>query len=289
MNRLSHAARTRVLSCLLDGMSMHATSRVAGVSFSAVRALLIQAGEVAADYHDRHVRNVHATHVEADEIWAYVYAKDKRVATMEEPPDDAGSIWTWTALDADSKLMISYLVGRRSLPYARAFMQDLAQRLAGRVQLTTDGYNLYTEAVYDAFGKRIDYAMDQGFGIKEVISGDPDPDHISTTFVERQNLTMRMSMRRFTRATNAFSKKAARHAAMVSLHFLNYNFCRVHKTVRISPAMAAGLDPVLHDVGWIAELVEASYPPPGPRGKYKKRQATLPQPNGAEGRENGKE
>ena len=250
---------------------MNATSRVAGVSVSAVRALLIKAGEVAADYHDRHVRNVHATHIEADEIWAYVYAKDKRVATMEAPPEDAGSIWTWTAMDADSKLMISYLVGGRSLPYARAFMQDLAQRLAGRVQLTTDGYTLYLDAVYGAFGKRIDYAVDQGFGIKEVISGDPDPDHISTSFIERQNLTMRMNMRRFTRATNAFSKKAVRHAAMVNLHFLNYNFCRVHKTVRMSPAMAAGVDTVLHDVGWIAELIEASLPAPGPRGKYRPR------------------
>ena len=152
-------------------------------------------------------------------------------------------------------------------------MQDLAQRLAGRVQLTTDGYNLYIDAVQEAFGQRIDYAQDQGFGITEVISGDPDPAHISTTFVERQNLTMRMSMRRFTHATNAFSKKAARHAAMVSLHFLNYNFCWVHKTVRMSPAMAAGLDPVLHDVGWIAELIEEALPPSGPRGPYKKRTA----------------
>ena len=271
MNRLSHAARTRVLSCLLDGMSMRATSRVAGVSFSAVRELLIHAGEVAADYHDAHVRNVTARYVEADEIWSYVYAKSKQVAKMDAPPEDAGSIWTWTALDSDSKLIISYLVGGRSLPYAHAFMQDLAQRLAGRVQLTTDGYNVYIDAVQGAFGKRIDYAQDQGFGITEVISGDPDPAHISTAYVERQNLTMRMCMRRFTRATNAFSKKASRHVAMIALHFLNYNFCRIHQSVRMSPAMAAGLDPVLHDVDWIAELVEEALPAPGPRGPYRPR------------------
>ena len=246
MNRLSHAARTRVLSCLLDGMSMRATTRVTGVSFSAVRELLIQAGEVAADYHDAHVHNVTARYVEADEIWSYVYAKSKQVAKMDAPPEDAGSIWTWTALDSDSKLIISYLVGGRSLPYAHAFMQDLAQRLAGRVQLTTDGYNVYIDAVQGAFGKRIDYAQDQGFGITEVISGDPDPDHISTAYVERQNLTMRMCMRRFTRA--------------------------IHKTLRVTPAMAAGLTDTLYDVGWIAELVEATLPPPGPRGPYKKRQ-----------------
>jgi len=271
MNRLSHAARTRALACLLDGMGMRATGRATGVSYSAVCDLLIQAGEVAADYHDRHVRHVAARFVEADEIWSFVYAKDKQVEKMESPPPDAGSIWTWTAMDAESKLMISYLIGGRSLPFARAFMQDLSERLAGRVQLTTDGYNLYIYAVAAAFGKRIDYAIDRGFGDKEVISGDPDPDHISTTYVERQNLTMRMCIRRFTRSTNAHSKKASRHVAMTALYFLYYNFCRVHESVRMSPAMAAGLDPVLHDVGWIAELVEDALPPPGPRGSYRPR------------------
>ena len=271
MNRLSHAARTCALSCLLDGMSMRATSRVAGVSFSAVRELLIQAGEVAADYHDAHVRNVTARYVQADEIWAYIYAKSGKVLKMENPPEDAGSIWTWTAMDAESKLIISYLVGGRSMDYAHAFMLDLAKRVAGRVQLTTDGYSVYVDAVNWAFGRGIDYAQDQGFGIKEVISGDPDPDHISTAYVERQNLTMRMCMRRFTRATNAFSKKSSRHAAMVSLHFLNYNWVRIHQTLRVTPAMAAGLTDTLYDVGWIAELVEEALPAPGPRGPYRPR------------------
>ena len=226
MNRLSHTDKVRVLSCLLDGVSMRATSRVTGVSFSAVRDLLIRAGEVAADYHDEHVCGVKARYVQADEIWAYVYAKSGKVAKMENPPEDAGSIWTWTAMDAESKLMIAYLVGSRSMADAQAFMRDLAQRVAGRVQLTTDGYGVYVDAVDWAFGRDIDFAQDQGFGITEVISGDPDPEHISTSLIERQNLTMRMNMRRFTRSTNAFSKKAVRHAAMVHLHFLNYNWAR---------------------------------------------------------------
>ncbi len=209
--------------------------------------------------------------IQCDEIWSYVYAKAKQVAKMPTAPSDAGSIWTWTALDADSKLIIAYLVGGRSLTYATTFLRDLNGRLAGPCQLTTDGYAAYAEAISDAFGRGVDYAQDLGFGDTLVVSGNPDPNHISTAYVERQNLTMRMCMRRFTRKTNAFSKKAANHVAMICLYFLYYNFCRIHQSVRMTPAMAAGIDLVLHDVDWIVELVEQAFPEPGPRGRYKKR------------------
>lgn len=270
MYRISHEKRVQVLRTLLDGASMRATSRITGVAFNTIKTLLIQSGKVAAAYHDVHVRNVQAQRVQCDEVWSYVYAKAKQVAKMPTAPPDAGSIWTWTALDADSKLIIAYLVGGRGMTYATTFMRDLNARLARSCQLTTDGYAAYVDAISDAFGRGVDYAQDLGFGETLVVSGNPDPDHISTAFVERQNLTMRMCMRRFTRKTNAFSKKAARHVAMICLYFLYYNFCRIHQSVRMTPAMAAGIDPVLHDVDWIVELVEQEYPGPSKRGRYKK-------------------
>ncbi len=253
---------------------MRATVRMTGVSINAVKRLLIQAGEAAAKYHDEHVRGVEAKYVECDEIWSFIYAKRHTIMAgrMKRQMEQAGDIYTWTAIDAESKLIISYLVGGRGQDFANAFMIDLDSRMATeRVQMTTDGYTPYIWAVKDVFGQKIDYAMDKGFGDKEIISGWPDEAHISTTFVERQNLTMRMCMRRFTRLTNGFSKKAERHVAMVCLYFLYYNFCRVHGSVRVTPAMEAGIDPVAHDVDWIAGLVEQSYPPPGPRGPYKRR------------------
>ena len=226
-----------------------------------------------AAYHDVHVRNVQAEYVECDEVWSYVYAKAKQVAKMASAPPDAGSIWTWTALDADSKLIIAYiayLVGGRGMTHATTFLRDLNARLARPCQLATDGYAAYVEAISDAFGRGVDYAQDLGFGDTLVVSGNPDPDHISTAYVERQNLTMRMCMHRFTRKTNAFSKKAANHVAMICLYFLYYNFCRIHQSVRMTPAMAAGIDRVLHDVDWITELIEQAYPEPSPRRSYKK-------------------
>ena len=267
---------------------MRSISRVAGVSINTVTKMLIRAGEACAAYHDEHVNNVPAKRVQCDEIWSFVYAKQKTVERMNIAQEDAGDVWTWTAIDADSKLIVSYLVGGRDGGYAAEFMGDVAQRLAHRVQLTTDGHKAYLDAVEDAFGCEIDYAQlikiygvppeaERRYSPAECIGarpspvmGNPDPDHISTSYVERQNLTMRMSMRRFTRLTNAFSKKVENHIHMLSLYFLHYNFCRIHKTLRMSPAMAAGIDSTLHDMEWIVGLMDARAPKPGPRGPYKK-------------------
>lgn len=258
MNRLSLSKRTQILGLLVEGNSLRSTSRLADVSINTVTKLLVDLGEACADYHHENVKNVKARRVQCDEIWSFVGAKAKNVRP-ERIADGWGDIWTWTALDADSKLCISYRVGGRDGKIAYEFMQDLAFRLANRVQLTTDGHRVYLNAVEDAFGSAIDYAMlvkvygadlddDSRYSPPEVIecrpidiTGKPDPNHISTSFVERQNLTMRMGMRRFTRLTNAFSKKAENHAAMVAIHFMFYNFGRIHKTLRITPAMAAGL------------------------------------------------
>jgi IS1 family transposase len=215
------------------------------------------------------VRNLRVNHVRCDEIWQFVYAKQKNV-TEEQMKAGAGEVRTWTAIDADSKLIISYTIGDRGAGTAKLFMQDVAARIANRVQLTTDGHHVYVEAVEDAFGADIDYAMLQNIygapaefetryspatciGCKTaVVTGNPDPDHISTSFVERSNLSMRMGMRRFTRLTNGFSKKLENHGHMVALYFMHYNFCRVHKTLRVTPAMEAGLT---NHVWTIEELI----------------------------------
>ena len=258
MNRLPLQKRTQILGLLVEGNSLRATSRLADVSINTVTKLLVDLGKACANYHHQNVRNVRARHVQCDEIWAFVGAKAKNVRP-ERIADGWGDVWTWTALDADSKLCISYRVGGRDAKIAYEFIQDLAFRLANRVQLTTDGHRAYLNAVEDAFGSAVDYAMlvkiygsdmndDLHYSPPEVlecrptdIAGQPDPKLISTSFVERQNLTMRMGMRRFTRLTNAFSKKVENHAAMVAVHFMFYNFGRIHKTLRITPAMAAGL------------------------------------------------
>lgn len=279
MNKLPTSKRVKILSMLVEGMSMRATSRVAGVSINTVTKLLVKAGEACAAYHDERVRGVKTKRVQCDEIWSFVYAKQKNVANAETAPEGAGDAWTWTAIDADTKLIISYLVGGRDSGYAAEFMGDVADRLANRVQMTTDGHRPYLEAVEDAFGSEIDYAMlvkiygpaDECIGTSTAnIAGRPDPAHISTSYAERQNLTMRMCMRRFTRLTNAFSKRLENHIHMLSLYFLHYNFCRIHKSLRVTPAMAAGIDTELRDMEWIAELIEAREPKPGRRGKYKK-------------------
>ena len=249
----------------------------------------MQAGEACAAYHDATVRNVSSKRVQVDEIWNFTYAKQKNVAKAKSAPEHAGDTWTWTAIDADAKLIVSWLIGGRDAGYATEFMQDLAGRLAGRVQLTSDGHRAYLSAVEDAFGADIDYAMlvkhygDAPEGQRRYspavctgatrlsVTGDPDDAHISTSYVERQNLTMRMSMRRYTRLTNAFSKKLANLEHHVALYFVHYNFCRVHKTLRTSPAMAAGVTDTLHDMEWIVSLIDALAPKPGPRGPYRKR------------------
>lgn len=270
---------------------MRSVSRVADVSINTVAKLLAEAGEACAAFHDKAVRDVKATRVQCDEIWAFCYAKQRNVATAKAAPDQAGDIWTWTALDADHKLIISYLVGGRDAGYATAFMEDVAARLANRVQLTTDGHKAYLDAVEGAFGADVDYAMliklygeapdpagryspANCTGIRMGrVEGRPDPAHISTSYSERENLTKRMQMRRFTRLTNAFSKKAEAHYHMVALYTVWYNFVRMHKTLRCSPAMAAGLSDRLWDMGDVVTLIDARAEPPKSRGSYKPRQS----------------
>ncbi len=268
---------------------MRSISRVVGVSINTATKLLIEAGEACAAYHDKTVRAVEARRVQCDEIWSFCYAKQKNVATAKAAPQDAGNVWTWTALDADSKMIISYLVGGRDSEYAIEFMDDVAKLLANRVQMTTDGHHAYLDAVEGAFGGDIDYAQlikiygsapDSKKGRyspaecngakKRAVEGEPVYEDINTSFVERQNLTMRMSMRRFTRLTNAFSKKIDNHIHMLSLYFVNYNFCRIHKSLKVTPAMAAGVSDTLYDMEWIVGLIDERAPKPGPRGSYKK-------------------
>lgn len=287
MNSLNTAERTRIVSALVEGNSIRATCRMTGAAKNTVAKLLVDLGAVCAAYHDANVRKVQSKRVQCDEIWSFVGAKQKNVSA-EQMEAGMGDVWTWTALDADSKLIVSYLVGQRGAYWAKLFMEDVASRLATRVQITTDGHRAYAEAVEGAFGMDVDYAMlvkvygndsfDRRYSTGEcigtntaVLSGCPDPKHISTSFVERQNLTMRMSMRRFTRLTNAFSKKLENHYAAIALHFMHYNFCRVHKSLRVTPAMEAGL---AHHIWTVEELV-ALLPEPiaKKRGVYKKKPA----------------
>jgi IS1 family transposase len=242
------------------------------------------AGIACAAYPDQHVRNVTASRVQCDENWSFAYAKAKNVPTAKAVPDGAGDVWTWTAMDSDSKLIVSWLVGGRDSECA---MDDLRARLANRMQLTKDGHKAYLEAVEGAFGGDVDYAVLQKLygtapeaakgryspavciGARQ--EGDPDRKHVSISYVERQNLTMRMSMRRFTRFTNAFSKMVENHCHALALYFVWYNFCRLHKSLRVTPAMAAGVSGTMRDMAWIAGLVEAAAPKPGARGSYSKR------------------
>jgi IS1 family transposase len=290
MNKLDHAKRTQILSMLCEGSSMRSITRVADVSLNTVSKLLIDAGKACAVYHDEHVRDVKASRIQCDEIWSFCYSKQKNVAGAKAAPEGAGDTWTWTAIDADSKLIVSYLVGGRDGEYALALMDDLRSRLANRVQLTTDGHRAYLEAVEGAFGGDVDFAqLVKIYGAapdafkgryspanyvgarKTSVEGDPDMKHVSTSYVERSNLTMRMHMRRFTRLTNGFSKKVENHAYAVALHMMYYNFVRVHKTLRMSPAMAAGVTERLWDISDIVSLIEAAAGPAKKRGPYKKR------------------
>jgi IS1 family transposase len=291
MNKLPLETRIQILSMLCEGSSMRSVSRITGVSINTVSKLLIDAGHACAAFHDKTVRGITAKSIQADEIWSFSYAKNKNVKFAKSAPEGAGDVWTWTAIDADSKLIVSWHVGDRSQHTGIAFMGDLKARLANRVQLTTDGHKAYLKAVavvdFDA-----DYAMLNkifatdyaGAGrysppkcigaIKNPITGNPDPNLINTSFAERQNLTMRMSMRRFTRLTNAFSKKFENHCHALALYFVFYNFCRVHKTLGATPAMAAGLvDKVLKMTDVIA-LIDAREVP-AVRGPYKKQNAEI--------------
>jgi IS1 family transposase len=288
MNKLPSEDRARILHLLCEGMSIRAITRLTGASKNTVAKLLVDAGKACAAYHEANVRNVKATRVEVDEIWSFTYTKQKNVATAKAAPDQAGDTWTWTALDADSKLIVSYLVGGRDAAYAIWFMDDLASRLANRVQLTSDGHRACLEAVEGAFGRDVDYAQlvkmygatitapgryspAECTGDKKIrIMGNPDITDVSTSYVERQNLKMRMHMRRFTRLTNAFSKKVENHAYAVALHMMYYNFVRVHKTLCVTAAMAAGVTDQLWEIADIAKLVEDAEHGPKKRGSYKK-------------------
>jgi IS1 family transposase len=290
MNKLEPSKRAQILSLLCEGSSMRAITRVTGASLNTVTKLLIDAGKACAAYHDEHVRGVQATRVQCDEIWAFCYSKQKNVAVAKAPPQGAGDVWTWTALEASHKLIISYMVGGRDSEYAMALMDDLRSRLATRVQLTTDGHKAYLSAVEEAFGDDIDYAQlvklygpaSEAFkgryspadcigARKESITGNPDRAHVSTSYVERSNLTIRMHMRRFTRLTNAHSKKLENHAYAVALHVMFYNFVRTHSTLRMSPAMAAGVSAQLWDMSDIVALMDAQAEAPKRPTTYRKR------------------
>jgi IS1 family transposase len=297
MNRLPATKRAQILSLLCEGSSMRTVARHVDVSLNTVARELVLAGEACAAFHDRAVRNVQSQRVQADEIWSFCSMKEKQAkAKGSDRPANVGDVWTWTAIDADSKLIISWFVGSRDAHAAYLFMTDLASRLAHRIQLTTDGHTAYLGTVDAAFDRQVDYAMIvKKYGTapesekrysppiclgadKQEVRGLPDPQHISTSYVERANLTMRMHMRRYTRLTNAFSKKFDNHCHMVALYTVWYNFVRLHKTLRVTPAMAAGVTDHLmgYDdlVAMIDQWDEANNPPK-PRGPYKKRAAEI--------------
>lgn len=259
MNTLDIEKQAQIAALMVEGMSIRAITRLTGASKNTVAKLLCDLGAACLRYHAANVRNVRVRRLQCDEVWSFVGAKRKNVSA-EKQAEGWGDVWTWTAIDADTKLCVSYLIGGRDAGWALDFMEDCASRIRGRVQVTTDGHRAYLEAVEGAFGMDVDYAQLQkiygapsdeevrrysparciGTDMK-VVSGNPDPRHISTSYVERQNLSMRMGMRRFTRLTNGFSKKIDNHIAAIAIYFMHYNFCRVHQTLRVTPAMEAGL------------------------------------------------
>jgi IS1 family transposase len=277
MNQLSTERRAAVVAALVEGNSLRGTARLTGVSRMTIEKLLRDLGAACLAYHDANVRGLKSQRIQCDEIWSFIGAKAKNVP--EEKRTVWGDCWTWTAIDADSKLIVAYAVGPRTTQMAYDFMGYVASRLSNRVQLTTDGFKPYLTAVDYAFGGNIDYAiLEKHYGTMiakggsaqrytpakltgmraATVTGDPNPRHISTSFVERQNLTMRMSMRRFTRLTNGFSKKIEMHMHAVALHFMHYNFCRIHQTLRITPAMAAGLASGPWEISQLVDLVYAA-------------------------------
>jgi len=282
MSKLSLNERVQILSMLVEGSSMRSISRVVGVSINTVTKLLAEAGEASIDFHDENVRGLNCKRIECDEIWSFVYAKEKNVDAAKKAPTFAGDVWTWTSICADSKLICNWFIGGRDADYAKLFMDDLADRLNNRVQLTTDGHKAYLNAIENAFGNEIDYAQlvklygaspesakgryspAQCTGIKKTAKiGNPDEKKVSTSYAERHNLTMRMHMRRFTRLTNAFSKKFESHCHMVALYTVWYNYIRTHKTLKTTPAVAAGLADAPHGFEFIVGLVEARAPKTG--------------------------
>ncbi len=274
MNKLTTEKRAQILGLMVEGMSIRAISRTTGTSKNTIVKLLRDAGRACSDYQDKHLRGLTCQRLQLDEIWSFVGCKERNVPT-ELKGSGIGDVWTWTAIDADTKLIASWMVGDRSGDTAKLFVCDLSSRLANRVQITTDGHKAYIEAVEAGFGAAVDYAMlvkifgqtpegqrryspPQIVGTETVCcTGRPDPKHISTNFAERSNLSIRMGLRRFTRLTNAFSKKVENHVYALSIYFMHYNFVRIHSSLRVTPAMAAGVTKVLWSLEDIVRVVDA--------------------------------
>jgi IS1 family transposase len=276
MNQLDSAKRARIVAALVEGNSIRATVRMTGASKNTIAKLLIELGAACSEYMNKHLVNLSCKRVQCDEVWTFLAAKHRNVSLkLKEQNPYAGDVWTWVAMDADTKLICSWCVGRRDWVTANQFVNDLQSRMANRIQLTTDGNRLYLFAVRGAFGDDVDYAVlmklyggnakpeDTRYSPAQCIGcekhpkiGNPDPDHISTSFVERQNLTMRMQMRRFTRLTNAFSRKIEAHVASLAIHYMHYNFVRIHQTLRVTPAMAAGVTDRLWTISDIIALLD---------------------------------
>lgn len=276
MNKLTTAKRAQIVAAIVEGNSLRATSRMTGASKVTILKLLADLGKACSEYQDKALRNLTCKRIQCDEIWSFCYAKDKNVPTDKRGQFGFGDVWTWVALCADTKLVVTWAIGTRGAGTAYEFMHDLAARLANRVQLTTDGHRVYLQAVESAFGSDIDYAMlvklygndrdsetryspAECIGCRSIaITGNPKPGDISTSYVERQNLTMRMQMRRFTRLTNGFSKKIENHAHAVALHYMHYNFCRVHQTLRVTPAMESGITDHVWTIGEVVALIDSA-------------------------------
>jgi IS1 family transposase len=295
MNRLTATDRAQVLQLLCEGMSMRAVARVTGASKITIAKLLNDAGRALGAYQDQVFRELPCTNVQVDEVWTFTHCKQKNVPTAKAAPEEAGDTWTWTAICADTKLVFSAMVGGRDADYAYEFLSDVRSRLRNRVQLTSDGHAAYFQAVKDAFGRDVDYAQlvklygtektHKGAGSsryspaplagikKRRVFGRPDMGKVSTSYVERQNLTMRMHMRRFTRLTNGFSKRTEAHANAITLHFAYYNFVRIHQTLRVTPAMAAGVTHRIWDMSDLVAVVEAADAKPNRPATYRKRVA----------------
>lgn len=291
MNKLSPEARTRILSMLVEGSSMRSVSRVCDVSINTVTRLLIGAGVAAEAFHDATVRNLKTSQLQADEIWAFCLTKQRNRETMKKPSLDAGDVWTFTALDSDSKLMVSWFSGARDAASTNAFAKDAASRISGPVQVNTDGFQAYANAISENFGWDASHAQvnkvfsstpDKGPSrkyspgvvvgqTKSVIFGNVDNAKVSTSHVERMNLNIRMGNRRFTRLTNGFSKKLENHSFSLAIYFFYYNFCRIHRSLKVTPAMAAGVTDELMDMGHLVRLIDMMEEPPKPRGPYRKR------------------
>ena len=276
MNRLDNEKRVQVISCLIEGCSIRSTVRMTGVAKKTVMRVLVEVGEVCANYQDRVFHNLSTRRLQLDEMWAWIYCKEKnRTEEIAKKHPDSGDVWLWVAMDADTKLVPSWMLGQRDTVTATAFVSDLASRLSNRVQITTDGHRPYLEAVENAFGMEVDYSILQkiygsvlenetryspakciGIDVRHV-SGSPDPKHVSTSYIERQNWTVRTKMRRYTLLSNGFSRKLRNHAAATALNYFAYNFIQIHSTLRTSPAMAAGVTDQLWDVADLVALWES--------------------------------